>query len=135
MKAKSASSPTQGCGALLTVVGLLGCGWFYFIAPNFSTTPSKPEKRLVTLRVRGTASSAEVRFTNSEGGTDTEKISNPKAGDFWERQLWFKVGDFVHLTAQSRDAGRREVRADIVDCDSSISRGEYAVASVSCRIR
>ena len=84
----------------------------------------------VKYEVTGTASSVDVTYENSDGGTSqSSNVSVP-----WEYSFTGNPGDFVYISAQNQGSSGTVTTKILTDGDkfkSSTSTGAYVIASAS----
>ena len=109
-------------------------------APSGPSGPVTPRTIEVVYELSGTARSADITYTGTGGSTEQQTgIDVPLVTTSGERGLRVSMapGDFAYLSAQNRGDGTITctIRAGATTVDTATSRGEFAVASCSGRVR
>jgi hypothetical protein len=96
-------------------------------APAASPAPTEPDS--ATYYVDGDATSADVTYSNSDGGTEQQTVSLP-----WQQTIYPEKGAFLYISAQNQ-GNSGDIKVEI-DVDGSIrksakSSGAYSIASTS----
>ena len=104
----------------------------FIMACGGSSSSSAPQGSHVnvTYEVSGTAKGASVTYINETGNTQQEDVQLP-----WKETFRVERGEFVYVSAQSRDDGGRSISCTISGdgevLEEATSNGRFVIAQCS----
>ena len=122
-------------GIVLAVVGVCLCQVVFWAVSNVVDEPAatvRPQTYTVVYTVTGTSNRATLTYENGSGNTEQKDVDVP-----WTQTYTVPQGQFVYLSAQSRDDSSRTIECQIVVngvvVEQAESTGRFVIASCSGR--